>query len=95
MVIVLPCTDMLWTNVTKIKVGYYWVLAQYIRTMENWVFPSSEVTTLKMELFQLKNFVHARVHGVTWWEKPVFHGARELGQNPGIANLYFSNVVMY
>ena len=63
-------------NVTKIKVGYFRVLAQCTPSMENWFFPSSEVTrVLKMKLFhlevflfQLKKFERARVHDVTWWE---------------------------
>ena len=58
------------SNVTKIKVGYSQVLAQCAHSMENWFFPSSEVTrVLKMELFQLKNFECARVHDITWWEE--------------------------
>ena len=47
-------------------VGYSQVLAQCARSMENWFFPSSEVTrVLKMELLQLKNFERACVHDVT------------------------------
>ena len=51
-------------------------------------FPSSDVTSA-LKIFQLKSSIFERPRDVTWWEKPVFHEARTLGQNPGIANLLF------
>ena len=56
-------------------------------------FPSSDVMNAsKLKIFQLKELHFEHPCHLTWWEKPVFHGACALGQNPGIANLYFSNV---
>ena len=45
---------------------------------ENWFFPSSDV-----KIFQLMSALVMSLDG----KKPVFHAARALGQNPGIANL--------
>ena len=45
---------------------------------ENWFFPSSDVKN-----FQLLSGLVTSLDG----KKPVFHAARSLGQNPGIANL--------
>ena len=45
---------------------------------ENWFFPSSDV-----KIFQLMSALVMSLDG----KKPVFHAARALGQNLGIANL--------
>ena len=66
------------------KVGYSRVLVQCARSMERFV-PSSDVmSTLK--IFQLKSSIFERPRDVTWWKKPVFHGARAFDRNPEIAN---------
>ena len=56
-------------------------------------FPSSDVmNAIALKFFQLKELHFEHPCDFTWWEKPVFHGARTLGQNLGIGNLYFGNV---
>ena len=58
-------------------------------------FPSSDIMNASMlKNFQLKELHFEHPNDLTWWEKPVFHGARALGQHPGIGNLYFSNVAL-
>ena len=64
-------------------------------------FPSSDIMNASMlKNFQLKELHFEHPNDLTWWEKPVFHGARALGQNLGIANhiggLYnYTDVVIY
>ena len=53
-----------------------------------------------LNIFQLIELHFEHPCDLTWWEKPVFHGARALGQNLGIANhiggLYnYTDVVIY
>ena len=51
-------------------------------------FPSSDVMNASaLKIFQLKELHFKHPRDLTWWEKPFYHGARALGQNPGIANL--------
>ena len=52
---------------------------------ENWFFPSSDV-----KIFQLMSALVMSLDG----KKPVFHAARALGQNPGIANLGFRGLAV-
>ena len=56
-------------------------------------FPSSDIMNVStLKIFQLKELHFEHPCDLIWWEKTVFHGARALGLNLGIANLYFSNV---
>ena len=53
---------------------------------ENWFFPSSHI-----KIFQLTSTLVTSLDV----EKPVFHAALALGQNPGIANLVILVMLIY
>ena len=51
-------------------------------------FPSSDVINASvLKILQLKELHFEHPRDLTWWEKPVLHGARTLGENLAIANL--------
>ena len=62
-------------NVTEIEGLLFPGFGKRRHSMENWFFPSSDVTRA-LKNFQLKSSIFELPRDVTWWEKPVFHGAR-------------------
>ena len=73
------------TNVIEIEGLLFLGFGKRRRSMDNWFFQSSDVTRA-LNFFQLKSSIFERPHDVTWWEKPVFHGAPAFAKtrpNPG------------